>query len=115
MGFLGFGKKDDFVDLSERFKKNQATANAIKEELKTEKSTSGVFPMFFGNANNSNSSNDYVNVDSGLSESGEEKRRKLAKRLVEMTKKLEDLDNKIYHLQQRIEVLERKNTSGVGF
>jgi predicted nucleic acid-binding Zn-ribbon protein len=37
-----------------------------------------------------------------------EKRRKLAKRLMEMTDKLEDLNNQIYHLQQRIEVLEKK-------
>ena len=39
----------------------------------------------------------------------EEKKKRLAKRLVEMTDKIEELSNQIYHLQQRVEVLERKN------
>tara|TARA_Y100000296_G_scaffold60057_1_gene69497 strand:- start:1030 stop:1326 length:297 start_codon:yes stop_codon:yes gene_type:complete len=38
----------------------------------------------------------------------EEKRKKLAKRLIDITEKLEDLSNQIYHLGQRIEVLEKK-------
>jgi|TARA_Y100000310_G_scaffold285281_1_gene308652 predicted nucleic acid-binding Zn-ribbon protein len=40
----------------------------------------------------------------------EEKRKKLAKRLVDITEKLEDLSNQIYHLGQRIEVLEKKSS-----
>ena len=39
----------------------------------------------------------------------EEKRKKLAKRLIDITEKLEDLSNQIYHLGQRVEVLEKKN------
>jgi peptidoglycan hydrolase CwlO-like protein len=50
-------------------------------------------------------SQEYPNV--GVSEIGE-KKKKLAKRLMDMTSKVEDLSNQIYHLQQRIEVLERK-------
>tara|TARA_Y100000310_G_scaffold253607_1_gene260501 strand:+ start:214 stop:525 length:312 start_codon:yes stop_codon:yes gene_type:complete len=38
----------------------------------------------------------------------EEKRKKLAKRLIDITEKLEDLSNQIYHLGQRVEVLEKK-------
>lgn len=38
----------------------------------------------------------------------EEKRRRLARRLKNMTDKMEDLSNTIYLLQQRIEVLEKK-------
>jgi len=38
----------------------------------------------------------------------EEKRKKFAKRLIDITEKLEDLSNQIYHLGQRIEVLEKK-------
>jgi hypothetical protein len=38
----------------------------------------------------------------------QEKRKKLAKRLMDITDKLEDLSNQIYHLQQRIELIEQK-------
>ena len=41
-------------------------------------------------------------------ESPETRKRKLAKRLTDMTGQIETLSNQIYHLQQRIEVLERK-------
>ncbi len=37
-----------------------------------------------------------------------ERKKRLAKRLIDMTTKIEYLSNPIYHLQQRIEVLERK-------
>jgi len=40
----------------------------------------------------------------------EEKRQRLGRRLLDMTNKIEDLSNQIYHLQQRIEVLEKKNS-----
>jgi len=42
----------------------------------------------------------------------DEKRRRLARRLKDMTDKLEELSNSIYLLQQRVEVLEKK--TGVG-
>jgi hypothetical protein len=44
-------------------------------------------------------------------ESPEDRRRKLAKRLGDITEKLEDLSTQIYHLQQRVELLERKTKS----
>lgn len=39
----------------------------------------------------------------------EEKKRNLAKRISSMIEKIENLSNEIYHLQQRIEVLEKKS------
>jgi peptidoglycan hydrolase CwlO-like protein len=41
-------------------------------------------------------------------DSSEEKKKKLAKRIYELTDRIEDLSNQIYHLQQRIELLEKK-------
>jgi uncharacterized coiled-coil DUF342 family protein len=37
-----------------------------------------------------------------------ERKRKLAKRLKQITENLETLSNQIYHLQQRMEVMEKK-------
>lgn len=52
----------------------------------------------------SENSSGYLDVSNGA----EEKRRRLSKRLLDMTEKIEELSNQIYHLQQRIELLERK-------
>ena len=41
-----------------------------------------------------------------------DKKKKLAKRLMDITDKLEDISNQIYHLQQRLEVIERKMDIG---
>lgn len=49
---------------------------------------------------------------SGYGEDSDTKR-KLAKRLMDITDKLEEISNQIYHLQQRVELLEKKiNPSG---
>ncbi len=101
MGFLGFGKKKGVLDLTERYKKQQEKISQIQND---ESASQNAF-SFLGNlASNSNTeSEDYVDVSGS-----EEKKKKFAKRLVEMTTKIEDLSNQIYHLQQRIEVLEKK-------
>ncbi|HOW36842.1 MAG TPA: hypothetical protein PLK34_01170 [Candidatus Pacearchaeota archaeon] len=44
----------------------------------------------------------------------EEKRKKLTKRILDMTEKIEELSNQIYHLTQRVEALERRNYTGSG-
>ncbi|MCL5730324.1 MAG: hypothetical protein M1165_02040, partial [Candidatus Pacearchaeota archaeon] len=54
------------------------------------------------------------NSYSDAEDDGDEKKRKLAKRLVDLTERLEDLSTQIYHLQQRVELLERK-TGSSGF
>lgn len=117
MGFLGFGKKDRILDLSERYKKQQERKTQMEEdnqEAISEGSSSQEGFNFLKNLASSSASSseeqsgDYVNV------SGEDRKKRLAKRLIDMTNKVEDLSNQIYHLQQRIEVLERKSGVNVG-
>jgi len=96
MGLFG-RKKEKVVDWSEKYKiQEKKTAGE-----KGDSSNLG----FLGNlASVSNSSsNDYVNLNEG-----EEKKNKLARRLLDMTNRMEDLSNQIYHLKQRVELLERK-------
>jgi len=83
MGLFGFGTKGkDVVDLAERYRQKKEMEATLGEGITDElDSTDG-------------------NLD--------ERRKRLAKRLIDMTNRLDDLSNKIYHLQQRIEVLERK-------
>ena len=58
-----------------------------------------------------NSDNKEVNFNSDADSltDAEEKKKRLAKRIADMTTKLEELSNQIYHLQQRVELLERKS------
>lgn len=110
MRLFGFGKKKEILDLTEKYKKQQEKIQSDKEEADSQSSSGGAF-SFLSNLASSSSpeakSEDYLDISGA-----EEKRKKLAKRLIDMTAKLEDLSNQIYHLQQRIEVLERK--MGVG-
>lgn len=136
MVFNPFKKRDDFVDLSAHFRKQQELAKEREEERKAdggdlkksfyptigfnktskEKAEESVAPMFgiFNSSNESSktethSENNFVGTSQ---DNAAEKRRKLAKRLIDMTTKIEDLSNQIYTLQQRIEVLERKSGAG---
>ena len=109
MGLFGFKKKPEILDLTERYKKQQERIAEIKQDAQEDsQSPSQNAFSFLGNIasakSSSESSSDYVDV-SGAGE----KRRKIAKRFMEMTTKIEDLSNQIYHLQQRLEVLEAKN------
>ena len=103
-----FKRKPKIVDLTPYYKKQQEKINAMKEEAQEESSTGNAFG-FLGNlasgtSSESSSDSDYVDVSSSVSE----KRKRLAKRIIDMTSKMEDLSNQIYHLQQRIELLEKK-------
>ncbi len=112
MGFLGFGKKDRILDLGERYRKQQERLSQKKEDTNTisdlnkeensQSPSQGAF-NFLGNLASSNSEQ---SVD--LNNSEDDKKKKFAKRLIDMTDKLEDLSNQIYHLQQRVELLEKK-------
>ena len=139
MVFNPFKKKDDFVDLSAHFRKQQELAKERAEERKSEggdlkksfypgigfgktkenveeikEPTSPIFGIFNSNNNSTNESSHSENSFVGTSQdNAAEKRRKLAKRLIDMTTKMEDLSNQVYSLQQRIEVLERKNGLGM--
>ena len=106
-------KSDKYVDLSERMRKQNERAESFKstipepEEKKSESSSGGGFFSFFGGGSSASSVS-----SSDSSESPEERRKKLSKKLSDMTTKMEDLENQIYHLKQRIEVLERKERVG---
>lgn len=103
MGFFSFKRKKDVIDLGERYKKRKEKAEQISSESKdSSQNNAGGFAFF----DTQKTPEKEETID--LSETGHEKKKKLAKRLMEMTSKLEDLSNQIYHLQQRIEVLERK-------
>ena len=57
-----------------------------------------------------------TSTGSDSEEEPEEKRKKLAKRLMDITDRLEEVSNQIYHLQQRVEVLEKKfNPNGQSY
>ena len=108
-----FRKRDRIIDLTERYKKEQAQANEIKQEIKEEKSSNpfslvkeGAFSIFGGATPSPQPQTLPDKVDLDLNP--EERKRKLAKRLADMSTKLEDLSNQIYHLTQRIEVIEKK-------
>ena len=105
MGFLGFGKKKDFIDLGERYRRQKEKEEEMSSESSQE-STQGAFDFLGGLASSSGqteSSEEVIDVSSEP-----DRKRKLAKRIMDMTSRMEDLSNQIYHLQQRIEVLERK-------
>ena len=105
MGLFGFGKKDKILDLTENYKRQMEKAEKVRASQKNSSTSSTAGPFsFFDSAATADSSNDAADLSSG-----EEKKKRLAKRILEMTEKVEDLGNQIYHLQQRLEVLERKN------
>jgi uncharacterized membrane-anchored protein YjiN (DUF445 family) len=107
MGLFGLRKKDDFIDLGEKYKKQQERVKEIKEDTKEnqedEPAASRLFGMFGGGVQ------PVTTEEDSSQENLTEKKRKLAKRLMDMTDKIEDLSNKIYHLEQRIEILESRS------
>jgi len=103
-----FRKKDRVIDLSERYRKQQARAEEIKQESQNLPKNNSEGFGFFGAIANTVSKNNEDNSEYVDMPAVDERRKKLAKRLMDMTEKIEDMSNQIYHLQQRIEVLERK-------
>ena len=104
MGLFGFGKKNKVLDLTENYKRQVEKAAQARASQKNSSVSSGAGPFSFFDSSADSSSEDAVDLSSP-----EEKKKKLAKRIMEMTERVEDLSNQIYHLQQRLEVLERKN------
>ena len=89
MSFFGFGKKKKILDLT-------------KGEGEQESSQEGV-----------KSDEPEIEITDDFPQTPEEKRKKLAKRIIDMTEKIEDVSNQLYHLQQRVEVLEKKSNPEV--
>ncbi len=110
-----FKRRDKgILDLTEKYKRDQEKAAEMKAEIENSNSNSSTSSAFgflgsMASASSSSSSSDET-IDS--ESSAEVRRKQLSKKLLNMTEKIEDLSNQIYHIQQRIEVLERK--AGVG-
>ena len=103
-------RNKEFLDLTEKYKKDQEKAVEMQSDSTSSTTDSSSAFGFLGDMASASSSS--LESSAPVSGSVEERRRQLSKRLLDMTEKIEDLSNQIYHLQQRIEVLERK--SGVG-
>ena len=120
-----FGKKEKTVDFTNRYTRqvekmdnirglvNKATATNktaypqnVSQTQSTQTQSSGGFGFLRDMASSAPST--YSESD----ESADDKKRKLVKRLIDITEKLEDLSTQIYHLSQRVELLERKNKMG---
>ncbi len=107
-----FNKGDDVLDLSERYKKQQERLKELKKEAQVSSSSDNAPVSGFGifGMSSSTTTTTSSDSDSGYSNGSDadEKRRKLAKRLMDITDKIEDISNQIYHIQQRLEVIEKK-------
>jgi hypothetical protein len=113
-----FSKKKEFVDLGERYRKQQERADnlrsnmdepAVAESVQTEEKSASPFPFFAGFGGTPKAETPISNADHMSVESSNERKTRLAKRLSDMTSKMEDMENQLYHLQQRLELLERKS------
>jgi hypothetical protein len=105
-----FGKKK-IIDYTEGYSPRRARAANPSTSSESDSSSSGSFFELAENSEGETAGEYSQRVQSsGNFESldAEEKRRRLARRLKNMTDKMEDLSNSIYLLQQRIEVLEKK-------
>ncbi|MBU0893971.1 MAG: hypothetical protein KKF48_01695 [Nanoarchaeota archaeon] len=112
MGWFGLGKKDRVIDLAEHYRRQQEQTAKIQPNTQPNSfentgSSLGFLGSIAGATPSGGVSDDVVDLSS--TPGTEERKKRLAKRLMDMTEKLEDLNNQIYHLQQRIEVLERKS------
>ncbi|MEK6847561.1 MAG: hypothetical protein AABX50_00355, partial [Nanoarchaeota archaeon] len=79
MGFLGFGKKKKILDLTEGYKRQVEKAEEAKRLQQSQASSDSPF-SFFDSPAASNSSESM-----NLNESPEERKKRLAKRIMEMT------------------------------
>ena len=99
------------LDLTEKYRRDQEKAAEIQADSTSSTTDSSGSFGFLGNmaaASSSTTSDETISPSSSV----DARKRELSKKLLDMTEKIEDLSNQIYHLQQRIEVLERK--TGVG-
>ena len=111
MGFFNKRKREKILDLSERYrirdiKKKKEAVQTNQAEVKGSDGNPS-FNFFENFSSTIETKNEETGDVSDLS-SSDEKKRRLAKRLIDMTNKMEDLSNQVYKLQQRLEVLEKK-------
>lgn len=110
MGLFDFRKKDRIIDLSERYyrkqKQSKELANSQENQVQTEEKSAAPFFPFLDSSQKPIEKPEVIDI-----ENVEERKKKLAKRLMDITNKLEDVSNQLYHLTQRVEVLEKKSKS----
>lgn len=104
MNLFGKKKKNKVIDLRDYKSPQKNLTNLTKDFPKTETS-SEISAFGFGNFSSENSHDSSNNPNQEISE---DKKSKLAKRFLEMTDKIEDLSNQIYHIKQRLEIIEKK-------
>jgi hypothetical protein len=110
MGLFG-KRKERVIDLSEGYRRSSPRrAVKISSPRNEDNSSLGFLGNLAGSNSESSSSSDISwDSDSGSSQQViPERKQKLARRLLEMTNKMEDMSNQIYHLNQRVELLEKK-------
>ena len=112
MGLFGFGEKK-VVDLNEGYRRQQKVQIRRKQEI----SSPTVQDTFFGSIAESSKKSYKFDPETGekcedkTEERGDnsgDKRKKLAKRLIDMTDKIEDISNKLYQITQRLDLIEKK-------
>ncbi len=109
MGLFGFGGKNKVIDYSERYKIEQEREAQLKKEMQRKSESKNAFGFLGSMANVGLSSPKPIEQEDNENNlDAEGRKKKLAKRLMDMTDKIEEMGNQIYHLQQRIEVLERR-------
>jgi len=110
MGLFG-KKRNKVVDWSEGYR-----SSPVRRPVKTSSSNNdnssdlGFLGDLAGSNSGASSSSDVSWDNDSQATVGEyqDKKTKIAKRLLDMTNKIEELSNQIYHLKQRIELLEKK-------
>ncbi len=102
---MSWFRKDKVIDLGESYKRKSGKVSETKKEEKDVVSSGFNFLGNLAEASSVQANNNSYKDN----ESTEERKKRLAKRIIEMTNRIEELSNQIYHLQQRIEVLEKKS------
>ena len=102
MSLFGFGKKGSVIDLAEKYKR--------QKEMQAANSTDSVDAVVnsMGSTQTANTGSSTNTQIFGVDDSAQDKRKKLAKRILDMANKIDDMSNKMFLLQQRIELLEKK-------
>ena len=103
-----FRRKEKIVDLSEKYKRQKEAEAYMKKEQEKKNSSPLGFLGALASGASTRTNVQSESLEDFSSGDADEKRRKLAKRLMDMTEKIEDISNQIYHLQQRMEVIEKK-------
>jgi hypothetical protein len=115
MGF--FSRKDKIVDLTDEYRDTRKKKSNVEDAIsdshsQSQESSSGGFSNFFDSSNvhspSSQSSGGNFDPETGKPLDADEKKRRLARRLKDMTDRIEEQSNQIYQMQQRIELLEKR-------